>query len=155
MALRLPPPQGRSLTTPLLTLFRVLAAAPGTSMQRLRLRETETQRDPLCPRQRRQTEGETGEGGYGFSIPALAWCLLTTPNLVSQTHLLQAGKPVPQRSTSLSLCLSCTVQPWQRFPRIRVRVYVCRHARAYCDCLCVCLVYDTVCVLGGLGCLFL
>lgn len=43
---------------PPMTPFRALATAPGTSVQRLGLRERD--RDTHRPRQRRQLEGETG-----------------------------------------------------------------------------------------------
>ena len=140
MALRLPPPGGRSLATPLPDTIpnagrspRDIRAETGTQGERLRPRETHT--TPEMPARR------TGSVSVGLRSLFLPWLRASQ---APHAHLLQAGSRCP---VCLPNCPSVLhSQPGQRFLGVCARLCV----QAVWT-VCVCGVSDA---LGGLGCLF-
>lgn len=122
---------------PPLTPFCVLAAAPGTSMQRLGLRERDRDAERHDSRPKTSARGRDRVRVGVRALFALA-CTFYAPQTHTRCHRhtfsrLEAGAPSVCPTVPLSVLQS---QPRQRFPSVFVHTHVCMHASSLgCACL--------------------
>lgn len=134
MALRLPPPWGRSLATPTPTDILLCAGrSPRDIVQRLGLRERD--RDPERHAALDREASYRKRVGWGGLRPCTGVAPLNHCTRVSQTPAPGWG-PVSCLSANLSLCLS------------RVSCSLCR-GTSVCACVSVSMMRDIVCVGGS------